>query len=312
MLLGLIIASAGGLFHQSPAIAEVSPSQTLTGRQLLQIGEVHDKQRHFQEALNYYQLALSAFQERRQIRGVADASVKIAGVHEGRGSLEAAYRTLKNAVPLYTRSADSLARARALQLFGRLSARLGYLEEARASYREALSRFATAKERREWTEAAVRLGLLLVGSDSPQEGLALLQKARDEAQSRQDQEQALSTLTALGTALWLMDRQSDAHRYYDEAVVLSGKERNVPVEALLRLRLAYLLNEEGRTAEAVQLGKRALILSQTLRDVESEAAAFTLLAELYRELNQPAEMADSQDHALALYRTRTLSVHGGR
>jgi tetratricopeptide (TPR) repeat protein len=312
LLLAFTTAICAFLLPQSSAVAESSSSRELTGNQLLQIGEIHERQRHFHEALNYYQLALATFRERRQTRGIAAALVKIAQLHEGHGDFAEASRGLKEAISLYSRPADSLARARALVAMGRVSARLGHIDEAGASFRQALSRFATAKEQRDWTEAAIQLGLLLVGNESPEEGLALLQRARDDSRDRHDLDQELNALTAEGTALWLLERRSESRRCYDEALALAAKERNMPVEARLRLRLGYLLADEGHGAEALEVGKRALLLAQTLRDAEAEAATLTLLADLYRRLGRAAEMADAGDRALEIYRTRTLTVHGGR
>jgi hypothetical protein len=48
-------------------------------------------------------------------------------------------------------------------------------------------------------------------------------------------------------------------------------------EALLRLRLAQLDGEDERLTEGIELGKRALFLSQTLRDAGTEAATLPLL-----------------------------------
>ena len=57
--------------------------------------------------------------------------------------------------------------------------------------------------------------------------------------------------------------------------------------------------------------KRALFLSQTLRDAVPEAAALSLLANLYRKMGRSAEANESEQRALSIYRSRQILTHGG-
>jgi len=82
----------------------VSSAKTLTGDELLGIGEIHDHQHHFPETLTYYQLALSTFREHQQPRSVATALVKIAQVYERQGKIQDAHVVLQEALPFFARS----------------------------------------------------------------------------------------------------------------------------------------------------------------------------------------------------------------
>ena len=290
----------------------MSSARTLTGDELLRIGEIHDYQNHFHETLTYYQLALSTFREKKQTRGIATALVKIAQVYERQGKFQDAYVALQEAVPIFARSSDRLAHARALVVMGRVSARLGYLGDARVSLGQAVSLFDRAKERRGWNEAMVHLGLLQVGDGSSEQGLSLLQQAWQDTRTRQDRGQQLSAVVALGTAHWLLDRANDARRYYEDGLHLAELERNMTLEAALRLRLAHIYSEDGRLTEGIELGKHALFLSQTVRDAVTEAAALSLLRDLYQKMGRSAEAEESEQRALSIYRQRQTLVHGGR
>ncbi|MBI4000511.1 MAG: tetratricopeptide repeat protein, partial [Nitrospira defluvii] len=103
-----------------------SSAGTLSGHELLRIGEIHDHQHHFLETLTYYQLALSRFRERKQPRGLATALVKIARVYERQGKFQEAYTSLQEALPIVARSPDRAAHAGALLVMGRVAARLGH------------------------------------------------------------------------------------------------------------------------------------------------------------------------------------------
>ncbi|MDO8356197.1 MAG: tetratricopeptide repeat protein [Nitrospirota bacterium] len=308
------------LLRQSPAwalphsmpVQQVSTAKTLTGDELLRIGEVHDHQHHFPETLTYYQLALSTFREHQQARGVATALVKIAQVYERQGKIQEAYVALQEALPLFARSSDRPAHAQALLVMGRISARLGRLDEARMSFSQAITLFERAHDRQGWNDTLVQLGLLDVGDGVTEPGLSLLQQARQDARTRQDRGQQLAAVVALGNAHWLLDRADAARLFYDEGLHLAEVERNMTIEAMLRLRLAQLDGEDDRLTEGIELGKRALLLSQTLRDAATEAAALSLLADLYRKMGRSAEAEESEQRALSIYRSRQIFVHGAR
>ncbi len=302
---------AWSLPHSVP-VQQVSSAKTLTGEELLRIGEIHDHQHHFPETLTYYQLALSTFREHQQARGVATSLVKIAQVYERQGKIQDAYAALQEALPLFARSSDRTAHARALSVMGRVSARLGLLEEARSSFSRAITLFDRANDRQGWNDTLVQLGLLDVGDGVTEPGLSLLQQARDDARTRQDRGKQLAAVVALGNAHWLLDRAQAARLYYDEGLHLAEVEGNMRAEAMLRLRLAQLDGEDERLIEGVELGKRTLFLSQTLRDAATEAATLSLLADLYRKMGRNAEADESEQRALSIYRSRQILVHGGR
>src|SRR5437899_3944861 len=74
------------------ASAEILPasSRALDGEELLRIGDLHEVQHHWQEALPYYQRALAAFREKHIRRGEAQALLKIGQVLERQNRLDEA------------------------------------------------------------------------------------------------------------------------------------------------------------------------------------------------------------------------------
>jgi tetratricopeptide (TPR) repeat protein len=295
---------------RSASIQRVSSNSTLTGDELLRMGEIHDHQLHFRETLTYYELALLTFREKKQTRGIATALVKIARVYERQGRIQDAYTAVQEAVSLLTKSSDRIAYARALSLMGRISARLGHQKEARVSLTQATALFNRLNDRHGWNEASIQLGLLQVSDDFPEQGLLLLQQAREDARAREDHSQHLAAVMALGTAHWLLDHPHDARRFYEAALRMAEAERNMPLEAALQLRLAYFEGEDGQVSEGFESAKHAIFLSQTLHDTEIEAAATTLLADLYRKMGRMTEAEESEQRALSMYRHRQIHVHG--
>ncbi len=296
----------------SASVQRVSSNSTLTGDELLRIGEIHDHQLHFRETLTYYELALSTFREQKQTRGIATALVKIARVYERQGRIHDAHTAVQEAVSLLTKSSDRIAYARALSLMGRISARLGRQEEARSSLTQAIALFNRLKDRRGRNDASIQLGLLQVSDDFAEQGLSLLQEAREDARAREDRSQHLAALIALGTAHWLLDHRPDARQFYEAALRLAEAERNMPLEAVLQLRVAYFEGEDGQLSEGIESAKHVIFLSQTLHDSEMEATATSLLADLYRKMGRMTEAEESEQRALSMYRHRQIHVHGIR
>lgn len=312
LLLWLIPHQAPALAFPSGQVAQVSSPNQLSGRELLRIGEIHDLQQHFPETLTYYQLALSKFREKRQPQGIATALVKIARVYERQGRLQQAYSSLQEAVPLFAKAADRSAHAEALLAMGRVAAQLGQPDESRDSLTQAAALFTRVRNARGWNETMVQLGLLQVIDGSADAGLLSLQQAAEEARTRRHAEQQFTAIVALGDAHWLLGHISDARVSYLDALRLAEAEHHLPFEAMLCLRLARLEEGEDSLTDRVTLGKRALLLAQTIHDAGAETEAWALLADLYQQLGQNADSEQAETRALAISRSRELFVHGIR
>ena len=69
---------------------------------------------------------------------------------------------------------------------------------------------------------------------------------------------------------------------------------------------------DEQPTEGIEEEKRALFLSQTLRDAVPEAAALSLLANLYRKRGRSAEANEAEQRALSIHHSRQILVRGGR
>ena len=240
------------------------------------------------------------------------ALVKIARVRERQGKPEAAYGSLQEALPILARSPDRAAQAGALLAMGRVASRLGRVDEARDSLSQAVSLFTKAKDSGSRDEALIQLGLLQVGTGSAEAGVAALRQAYQDAKTRRDPDRQLMAILALGEAYGLLEQSTEARNYYSEGLRLAEVEHRVPAEAKLRLRLAQIESAGGQLNESIASGKRALLLSQTLRDPVTEAAAWSLLADLFRKTEREPEAEEAEKRAVAIYRAREIFVHGAR
>jgi tetratricopeptide (TPR) repeat protein len=290
---------------------ETVSARTLSGDELVRIGEIHDVQNHYPEALTYYQQAVKAFRARKQPQGEAIVLTKIASMFERQNRRREAVDHVSRALTLFAKTPGSPVHADALFLSGRLSLWFGAREDAAPLFEQAKERYRRSRNVQALGSVRIQSGLLKSSDGSVDTGLREIQQALDDARSRRDDEQTLTALIALGDANWMLDRTQPAVAHYEEAVSLLGQRPHPSIEASLHIRLAALSGETDRLENGILSAKRAVTLYQSLRDVSGEAAAWALLASLHQALGRPTEAEDTLSRALALYRQQNAIVHAG-
>src|SRR6476620_3914907 len=131
-----------------PNIAPAAPAsglpvsaRTLSGDELVRIGEIHDVQNHYPEALTYYEQALETFRAQKQLKGEAIVLTKIGSIFERQGRRQEAALQLRQALALFSKSPDSPVYADALYASGRVSMWVGSREEAATLFERAKERY---------------------------------------------------------------------------------------------------------------------------------------------------------------------------
>ena len=291
-----------------PSVLPVS-ARTLSGEELLRIGEIHDVQNHFPEALTYYDQALASFRAQKQRKGEAVALTKIASIFERQGRRQEAAVQVRQALTLFSKTPDSPVHAEALFLSARISVWLGDREEAAVLFERAKERYRRSQNAQALGAVRIQSGLLNVSDGWPDRGLVELQQVLDDARSRRDQDQTVAALVALGDANWILDRTEAAWAHYQQSVVLLEQRPEAAIEARLCIRLAALSGATRREEQGIESAKRAVTLYQSLRDVSGEAAAWSLLASLHQAIGQAPEGEEAIRHALAIYQQHSVVVH---
>ena len=312
-LFGLYLLIAA-LICPGPAYGSSLPvsARILSGDELLRIGEIHDVQDHFPEALTYYEQALDSFRAHKQIKGEAIALTKIASIYERQGRRQEAAVKVRHALTLFSKVSSSSVHADALFLSGRLALWLGNREEAAALFEQAQKRYRRSKNVQALESVTLQAGLLKITDGLPDEGLREIQQVLDDARARRDHEQTVAALVALGDANWILDRIERAVTHYEQSIGLLEQRPQPGIEARLRIRLAALSAAMGREEQGIESAKRAVTLSQSLRNVSGEAAAWTLLGSLHEAIGHGPEAEDASRRALGIYRQQVVIVHAVR
>lgn len=309
LLVTLVLSSSAWPLDEPWLFRPVSSARTLKGDELLRIGEIHDVQNHFSEALTYYEQARESFRATKQRQGEATALTRIGSIFERQGRREAAAAQLRDALVLFSKVPASPAHGDALLTLGKVSAWLGSREEAGRLFERAVDRYSRSRNVQGVVLARIQLGLLWTSDGLTQEGLQLLEQALTDAHNRQDNDQTLAALLALGDARWIMDEPDSAKRYYERALALVEQRPQAGMEAAVRYRVSAIYGAIGQQEKGIGSAKRAVTLYQSLRDASGEASSWALLASLYEALGQHQEADEAGQRALAIFRQRQVVVH---
>jgi len=298
--------------YPTPASGHLIAARTLSGDELVRIGEIHDVQNHYPEALTYYEQALETFRAQKQLKGEAIVLTKIGSIFERQGRRQEAALQLRQALALFSKSPDSPVYADALYASGRVSMWVGSREEAATLFERAKERYRRSHNVQALGSVTLQSGLLKVSDASSDEGLQEIEQVLTEARRRRDHEQMLAALVALGDANLILDRTQAAGTQYEQSLALLDQRPQAVIEAGLRHRLAALSSVPGREERGIELAKRAVTLYQSLRDLSGEASAWAVLASLYESPGHGAEAEEASRRSLAIYRQQAVIVHAIR
>ncbi len=311
LVLAALVATSSPVPNLQP-VGEQVLVRALSGEELLRIGEIHDVQNHFPEALTYYEQALQSFRARKQRKGEATVLTKIGSVFERQGRRQEAAVQLRQALNLFSKFPDSASHADALFLLAKVSFWVGSSEEASLFLDQAKEQYGRLQHAEALGSVKIFSGLLKVRDAFPDNGLRDIEQALENARSRRDHEQTVAALLALGDANFILERLEPAKSYYDQSLALLEQRPHAQMEAGLRLRLAEVHDLAGRPEQGVDFARRAVTLFQSLRDLPGEAAAWTLLAALHQALQHPQEAGEAREQALSIYRRQQMRVHAMR
>lgn len=289
------------------ASADVLPasSRVLDGDELLRIGDLHEVQHHWQEALPYYQRALAAFREKRARRGEARALLKIGQVLERQNRLDEAFAAVDESLRVLSgasRSRDSKMHGHTLLQRGQIAEALERWTEAVTSYEQAGSVLKRAHDPEGRVEALVKQGLLQVRHDQVSEGLTLLQGAYQEAGQHSLLGQQMIALLGIGEAYLHFEDPETARQSFEEGLVLAQSLQEMKQEAVFSIRLARLHQSAEEYSIAGNLAQRGLVLYQSIRDRPGQGEALSLLGTIDLDQGEAEKATAHYQGALELYR----------
>jgi tetratricopeptide (TPR) repeat protein len=217
-------------------------------------------------------------------------------------------------VPPLAEEAAALARegerpdleAEALMQGGRAHAYRHRHAEARYLLHRSLAKARAIGAHRGAGEALRMLGVVATNLGEMDEGLRLLEAAAEEHRRIHDREGEAMVTGQVGALLLEIGRVEEARAPSEMALTVFSEMGHRYREGVMLTNLARIAMEQGRLEDAVELGYRALELTEAIDDAEGIVASLHSLGDAHRLAGDPRAARESLERALADGRTHDL------
>ena len=294
-------------------------------------GAVHDRARFllgkaqaargdYDDALEHFEDALSAFRRGHRRRWIARTDRAIATVHVDTGAFDRAEAHFERARELSRALGNRRGEASALAGLGNATSKRGDHARGRRHHREALAIRRELGLRPQVAQSLNVLGLIASKMDRPEEAVALLEESLEIKEAIGDREGVASTLNNLGTLHGRESRFDEAHECFTRSLEISeelGIQKGV---AHLHHNLGHVESRRGALEAArdhyersrqhkVDMGDRAgqVPTLNALGFLALQEGAFERARGPYEEALDLAEAVADRDEA-AIARARLAEV----
>jgi class 3 adenylate cyclase/tetratricopeptide (TPR) repeat protein len=225
------------------------------------------------------------------------------------------FRGEYDAVPPVAEEAAALAReadrpdleAEALMQGGRAHAYRHRHADARELLHRSLARARAIGAHRGAGEALRLLGVVATNLGEMDEGLRQLEAAADEHRRIHDREGEAMVTGQLGALLLELGRLEEARPPSEMALAVFSEMGHRYREGVMLTNLARIAMEQGRLEDALDLGARALELTEAIDDAEGIVASLHSLGDAHRLSGDPAAAREHLERALAGARDHDLA-----
>jgi len=116
------------------------------GKEYFKAGNEFYQNSEMQEAIHYFRMAITSFQESGDIKGVADTLLEMGNAYFQLGNYFQSNRNYQNALDLYSEMEDLIGEGYALTGLGIVQEKNGWMEDARIFYGQSLQKFKEVKD----------------------------------------------------------------------------------------------------------------------------------------------------------------------
>ncbi len=238
------------------------------------------------EALGHYSRALQLSQHLGQTGDARwQAAVGLGDVQQHVGEYEEALAFYEATLNDHT-AAEPIARADVMLKLGRVSDKLGNLEEAESWLRAAATEIAHAGERTPAIEAGIysALGWLTLRDGDLPGAQALLERAASLVETTEDYSVLSSILNRLGAVYFSQGEWREAAAVVQRSLDIRERLGDLLGVARSSNNLGILLRDSGDWESALQTYRTSLEAMQTIGDAEGEAIAHTNIGNVYIDI----------------------------
>ena len=260
-----------------------------------------DKQAAYADAIVQYQAALAIDKEYRRKQAAIDLN-NLGYAHAQLRQYQQALAYYEQALTLWREGQDRAGERITLDNTGVTYRLLKQYDDAIASHEQALTLAREVNNRPSEGTTLNNLGLVYDDLGQYDTAMSYYEQALTIRRETQDRQGEMVMLNNLGGSARSLKQYERAATYYEQALALSreSKDRSAEAAALNRLGITY--DERGQYDTAARYYEQALHLWQELQDHPSHITALNNLGGVYKATKQPETAAKYYEQALALAR----------
>jgi CHAT domain-containing protein/Tfp pilus assembly protein PilF len=271
------------------------------------IGDTFQTFSQFENALDSYQHALSAFRQSRDVRSQAAVRNAMAVVYLSLGENGKAREECRKAKNLSALSGSRDREAEALNNMGEVYNWSGDLQQAIKFYQRALSIWDELSDRRGQAQTHLYLGYTYSDLGQPRNAFTFFNRALGVWEAAADRHKEEVTLTALGRLYARIGESQQALNMFDRALPMARSVGDPIEEGRILNGMAYTYDQLGELRKAIEYYDSVVLIFRKAGYLKGAAATLYDAGRIYNALGQHQQALDCFEEAL-----KTSQEYGDR
>jgi len=263
-------------------------------------GNAFYSQREYSRAIEYYEKALAAFEQKRDMRGYEDVLTSLAQAHFELANYDEALVYRLRSLGILQSSGDKNAVAAGYMAAGEIYFLQGNLELAAESYQRSLELAPVLGNKLSIGARLSNLGVVRELQSNNAQAMEYYKAALAELETTDAQTATARVLTHIGDVYYKERNYPSALMSYEGSRLLSEKAGDKLAEAYALLNVGAVQTTTGQYAKALAVYQSALALLEKTGLDEDIANALVKIASVHNLLGEQASALTFAQHAVAV------------
>ncbi len=255
---------------------------------IINIGNVYSLREQYQQALDYYQQALSIFHEvgdkKAEINALSNISVVYETLHQHQHQQVLVY--YQKVLAIHREIVDRYGEGRTLNKIGNLYQSLGQYQQSLEYYEQALSIARQLSDKNEEIDNLGNIGLVCLKLHQYKNALKYLQQALRITDEINDKRIKSSLYSPIAGVYNNLGQYQDALKYYQQALNIARNFSNKREESINLGNIGVLYRKLAQYQEALEYFQQALTIHHEKGDKFGEAGSLTNIGNVYTNLGK--------------------------
>ena len=298
----LISFEAALEIYRNPEIQNLFPQQSrqLEGRSLTVIGDIYQVQGRYDEALEYYQQALTIARDLGDRPGIGQALTNIGGVYAYWGQYQQALDFSTEALAIRQNIGDRAGVGETLTNIGGVYASLGQYQQALDFFSDALTILQDVGNRADEGAILNNIGFVYDRLGAYQQALSFYTEALAILQDIGDRAVESVTLNNIGVVYDRLGQYQQALSFYTEALAILQDIGNRSGEGTTLNNIGAVYDNLGEYQQALSFYTDALAIHREVGNRTDESTTLNNIGAMYENLGQYQQALSFYRDALAI------------